>query len=36
MRAIALILLLLCSSGILTGCVVEAPGGWGWHHHDHY
>jgi hypothetical protein len=34
MRAIGLVLLLLCSSGMLTGCVVEP--GWGWHHHDHY
>jgi hypothetical protein len=35
MRVIFGLSLLILAAGSISGCVVEQPGGWGWHHH-HY
>lgn len=34
MRKIMALVLLVLVGGAVSGCVVEAPGGW--HHHRHY
>jgi len=36
MRTIIGLLVLSLMAGSVAGCVVEEPGGWGWHHHHHY
>jgi hypothetical protein len=35
MRAFCGLFLLILVAGSVSGCVVEGPGGWGWHHHHH-
>ena len=37
MRALCGLFLLILVAGSVSGCVVEGPGGWGWHsYHHHY